>query len=105
MDKLLEVYQTSSDIQITIAGLNKDIARKIAEETGANMQAFGNQKKQAKWTCVCPGNLITLKLFSDETFKSFFRSYDYTACYCRRGCRKSTSDARDQIMVLYWHTT
>jgi transposase len=56
MDKVLEEDQESIELLSTIPGVDKAIARKIVAETGTDMQAFGSEKKLAKWTGICPGN-------------------------------------------------
>lgn len=56
MEELLVGDQESVELLRTIPGVDKDIAVKILAEVGTDMEAFGNEKRLAKWAGICPGN-------------------------------------------------
>lgn len=57
MDRLLAEDQESVELLTTIPGVDKAIAVKILGETGTDLETtFGNEKRLAKWSGICPGN-------------------------------------------------
>jgi transposase len=56
MDRILQEDQEAIGLLTTIPGVDKTAAKKIVAETGLDMEAFGSEKKLAKWAGICPGN-------------------------------------------------
>ncbi len=57
VERLLEADQESINLLTTIPGINKVNAVKLLAETGTKLEeTFGNAKRLAKWTGICPGN-------------------------------------------------
>lgn len=57
IERLPEEDQESITLLSTIPGVNKVTAIRILAETGTNVEeTFGNAKRLAKWTGICPGN-------------------------------------------------